>query len=195
MNVPALFRRSFRNRLPVLLALAAGLSLTCGSAWAQFSITIHLDEAGNGTLDNSAGFHSALPFAMLPDPGPGGLPSVLFYDMLNPPGLTAGDLIVLSDAGKSDVLRFDPTTGLNGAHGGVFVYSDPSGNLPADVGFPTAQSPNTAQVTEAPDGTVSYTPTTGQPGFVTGAGGPVTYVLVSTPSSTSTLFFLWFFFS
>lgn len=194
MNALAISRRRFTSSILPLLGVAAGLSLTCGSAWAQFSITIHLDEAGNGTFDNTAGFHSALPFAMMPDPGPGGLPSVLFYDMLNPPGLTAGDLTVLSASGKSDVLRFDPTQGLNGAHGGVFVYSDPSGGQPADVGFPTAQEANTALVTEAPDGTVTYTPTTGQPGFVTGAGGPVTYIFVSAPASEP-LFFLWFFFS
>jgi hypothetical protein len=109
---------------------------------------------------------------------------VLDYGLLSPPGLTNGDLIINEPGGVlSDVLRFESNVpAANGSLGVVFVYSKAGGGDAADVGFPTANFANTATVTEvvsAGTGTATYTPTSGQPGFVTGAGGPVTYILVS----------------
>jgi uncharacterized repeat protein (TIGR01451 family) len=118
------------------------------------------------------------------DPGPGGLSSVLFCGLDNPPGLVAGDVVINDPNGAlSDLLRFNPS--ING--GGVFVYSTTGSgaNAPADVGIPTQR--NTNVVTVAENGTtltsITYTPTAGQPGFVTGASGPVTYDFISDSPS------------
>jgi hypothetical protein len=171
-------------------AIAAFAVLACcGGAWAQgFSITITVDENCDGTFTNTAGFFSPLTCALLADPGPGGLGAAVTYDLLSPPGLTAGDLILLEPAGAaaiiSDIIRFNPQQGT----GSLVFYSDnlEGSDALADTGFPTALYTNTLTVTEVgPEGSngFSYTPTSGQPGFVTGAGGPITYVILSdTPT-------------
>jgi hypothetical protein len=159
-------------------------------AQAQFSVTISVDENGNGRFTNTAGFNSALPAAMLPDPGPGGLASALTYGLLNPPGLTAGDLVLIDDATGfvSDYIRFNPTQ--NG--GSLVFYSDNLDGVDAlaDTGFPSALYANSLAKIEVgaeagPNG-ITYTPTAGQPGFITGAGGPVTYVIESDPAPEPT---------
>jgi len=157
------------------------LGLATGGAFAQaFSVTITVDENGNGRFTNTAGFSSALPFALLPDPGPGGRASAATYGLLNPPGLTAGDLVLL-DPGvftTSDIIRFNP--GENG--GSLVFYSDNLDGVDAlaDTGFPSALYTNAlARFEVGPEGNNGfiYTPTSGQPGFVTGAA--VTYVIRS----------------
>jgi hypothetical protein len=129
------------------------------------------------------------------DPGPGGRPNALFYNLLNPPGLVAGDLLVNEPVtgGLSDLLRFDPT--VNG--GGVFVYSevDPGDPRPdfADIGFPTAFNTNQLTVLEVgPEGNngIIYQPVAGQPGFVAGASLPVVYHFVSDAPEPATAGFL-----
>jgi uncharacterized repeat protein (TIGR01451 family) len=120
------------------------------------------------------------------------LPAVLFCGLLSPPGLVAGDVIITESAGSlSDVLRFDSTT----EGGGVFIYSDNADGVDAplaDVGLPTALNTNSVTVPEVgPEGAngITYTPTAGQPGFVSGASGPVTYVFTSdllAPTLTKT---------
>jgi len=170
-------------RYTLLNGLVAAFLLTSASAQAQFSITISLDENCNGSITNTSGFFSALPCSLLTDPGPGGLASALTYGLLNPPGLVAGDLILQEIAGgfNSDIIRFNPTQ--NG--GSAVFYSDNLDGPPldlADTGFPTALYTNTLTVTEVgPEGLngFTYTPTSGQPGFVGGAGGPVSYVIKS----------------
>src|SRR5262245_613757 len=82
-----LTERYVRMKIHNLFSLA-GLLLVAGGASAQsFSISITVDENGNGTFTNTSGFFATLPFALLPDPGPGGLSSALTYGFLNPPGL------------------------------------------------------------------------------------------------------------
>src|SRR4029450_14125810 len=67
----------------------------CGGASAQgFSVTLEVDENRNGTLTNTTGFFAPLPCTFEQDPGPGGLPGVMTYNLLNPPGLAAGDRVV-----------------------------------------------------------------------------------------------------
>jgi hypothetical protein len=175
-----------KGYLAVALAAAASLFLG-GRADAQFSVTLTFDENGHGTFTNTAGFFSPLTAAMLPDPGPGGLPLALTYDLQNPPGLVAGDLIILEPGSQtiSDIIRFNPNqVGPGGGTGTLVFYSDKD-DTPlalADTGFPTALYTNTLTVTEVgPEGDngFTYTPTAGQPGFVAGAGGPVTYVIHS----------------
>jgi hypothetical protein len=171
------------------LALAAWLVTAGGPAHAQFSITITVNENGQGTFTNTNGFFSPLPAALLPDPGPGGLPAALTYGLLNPPGLVAGDLFV-SEPGMpgliSDVIRFNPQQ--NG--GSLVFYSDNFDGAPslADTGPPLGTSLFTTAVEVGPEAGpngFSYTPTAGLPGFIAGAAGPVTYVIQSDPAPSA----------
>jgi len=176
-------------RKSLRLAILLGTALSA-PAFAQFSVNIMFDEQGNARFTNTAGFNSALQFALRTDPGPGGLQSALTYDLLNPPGLTAGDLIILEPGGllTSDILRFNPTqVGPGGGTGALVVYSDNLDGVDglADIGFPTLNYANTLTVTEVGgegNNGFTYTPTAGQPGFVAGASGPVTYTFLSDGS-------------
>jgi hypothetical protein len=150
-------------------------------AAAQFSVSITVDENGHGTLTNTNGFFSNLPFAMAADPGPGGLSSVARYGLLNPPGLVGGDVVLLDSAATADLLRFN--TDVNG--GSLFFYSDQDGGIDAlaDTGMPDSLNTNVVRLSETAltggrFGFV-YTPTAGQPGFVAGAAGPVIYTFIS----------------
>lgn len=170
------------------IVLAIGfLLLGCGSAFAQGPGTylVSLDENGNGTLELVGLFGVPLSFGSIPDLGPGGLPAALFYDMLNPAGLTDGDVIILEpETGlPGDVLRFSSTASLGNGNGtgGVYVYSlvDVDPKL-ADTGLPSLFNDNQITLTES-NGEVLYTPAAGQPGYVQGLGPVVTYDFVSDP--------------
>jgi hypothetical protein len=165
------------------LALAVGLLSAGSEARAQVSvITLTVDENGNGTINGFTGLQP-LPSSMQADPGPGGLASALTYDLLGPPGLVAGDLVLLEPGAGgtlSDLIRFNPQQG----SGSMVFYSDSldGGNDKADTGLPTGRYTNVVTVTElGPEGLNGfvYTPTAGQPGFVAGAPVPVTYVINS----------------
>jgi len=193
----------YDNGIRAAAAGAVALVIACcGSASAQiFSVTTTVNENCNGTLTNTSGFSSTLPCAFLPDPGPGGLPSVMTYGLLSTPGLVAGDLVLLEPgAGGSDVIRFNTgfavTVGepypyyvqdQNGVTtaGTLVFYSDNLGGLDALADTPTPPQgfyPNLLFLTEVgPEGAngFTYTPTAGQPGFVAGAAGPVTYIIHS----------------
>jgi hypothetical protein len=177
------------------LTLAALLS--CGAvrpAAAQFSITITVDENGNGKFTNSSDFMSGLASALVPDPGPGGHPSALTYDLLNPPGLVPG-VVFLMEPGMqrvdSDLIRFNPTSFIGGA-GSLVFYSDietgDTGDL-ADDHFPDAEYTDAiSRVEVGPEDGMNglvYTPTAGMPGFVAGAAGPVTYDIISDTGNTT----------
>jgi hypothetical protein len=169
----------------VLGGLVSALLWTSSAAFGQAGppVTITLDENCNGTLDFGTGNVQALPCSLLPDPGPGGLPLALTYNLLggNP---IAGDLILLEPGGStapitSDVIRFNA-----GQNGGTAVfYSDipnPGDSDLADTGFPNAFYTNVLTVTEVgPEGNngFTYTPGANEPGFV--PGFTVTYVLRS----------------
>ena len=109
--------------------------------------------------------------------------AALTYKLLNPPGLVAGDLLLFEPGSLnlSDIIRY------NSSDGALVFYSDlssPSDNFAslADFGFPSAFYVNTLTLTEIGlegNNGFTYTPTAGQPGFVTGAAGPVTYVIKS----------------
>ena len=157
---------------PVLLCFAA-------AAHAQFSVHITVDEQGNGLFTNTNGFDQTLTGFLAPDPGPGGLSSALTYSLLNPPGLVSGDALIFDPGGVtfSDVVRF------NASNGTLVFYSNPLDGF--DSLADTASPPSsfyTNQITLfETNGVVDYTPTAGEPGFVAGAGGPVTYTLESDP--------------
>jgi hypothetical protein len=150
---------------------------------------ITVNENGIGTLDFSVcaggGFKIPMPGVLAPDPGPGGLPAVLTYNLLGPPSLVAGD-VLMTDAGVLlDVVRFNPAgTGGNPAYpASLLFYSDnvpvpdSLGDTPGPPGVFYANQVVIPEVgTEANNGAI-YTPLAGQPGFV--AGFNVTYDLVS----------------
>jgi hypothetical protein len=172
-----------RHTILAIFIVAASALVGTSTLLAQgFTVTISANENGHGTFVNSNGFSSALPFALLPDPGPGGLPAAATYGLLNPPGLVAGDLIFFEVPVNtiSDIIRFNPNQ--NG--GSLVFYSDnlDGADALADTGFPTALYANNITFTEVgPEGAngLTYTPVAGQPGFVAGSGGPVTYVITS----------------
>jgi hypothetical protein len=176
------------KRRNVLAAMSfAALLLVAGSdAFAQV-ITITVDENGNGNLVNPVSGTFTLPSTVAPDAGPGGLPAALTYNLLGPPGLVVGDLLLLEPGTLgvlTDLIRFNP-------NGTLVFYSDTSDAIDAlaDKGFPTAlYANNITQVEVGPEGMngATYTPTSTQPGFVAGAAFPVTYVIKSdvTPPPT-----------
>lgn len=193
-------------------ALAVAL-LLCGTGAAvagpytstnDFAVTITVDENGNGLLTNTDGFHGTLPFALQNDPGPGGLANVLTYSLLNPPGLTAGDVRMQDGIGGPilDVVRFNADqTCTDRTTGCLVFYSDNTDGVDSLADTPSppgAFYANTVTILEVGDETNNgaiYTPVAGQPGFVAGAAGPVTYVLVSdgtfaTPEPASLGIFL-----
>ena len=172
-----------RSSKLMLFVAAVFVFLSSAGAQAQFSISVSVDENGNGRLTNTAGFNSSLLSGLQADPGPGGLASALTYGLFSPPGLTTGDLLLLDNgsAGVSDILRFNAAETCPGLTTGCLTfYSDIDlvGGELADTGFPTALFTNNLTVFETGSGFI-YTPTSGQPGFVSGAGGPTTYTILS----------------
>jgi hypothetical protein len=157
------------------------------------NIGITVDENCHGTINGFLG-PQALPCGFMTDPGPGGLNNVMTYDLLNPPGLVAGD-VLLTDAGVVlDVIRFNPNQrGPGGGLGTLVFYSDNVDgfdSLADTVGPPTAFYANQVRVpevgTESVNGAV-YIPTAGQPGFVAGASAPAEYHLLSDVPEPATI--------
>jgi hypothetical protein len=120
------------------------------------------------------------------DPGPGGLPNALTYNLLGPTGLVAGDLLLMEPptGSLSDIIRFNPAgTGNPNYPASVVFYSDiEAGEAPsfADIGFSTGRYTNTVTLTELGregNNGIVYTPTAGQPGFVPNFA--VTYNIIS----------------
>jgi len=146
------------------------------------NIVVTVDENGHGTINGFLGLQP-LPFALQNDPGPGGLPNVLTYSLVNPPGLTAGDLLINEPGdGLGDVVRFNPGERCtDGSLGCLVFYSEapPFDSLADTPSPPGAFYANTITLTENAAGQVIYTPVAGQPGFVNGAGAPVVYDLIS----------------
>jgi hypothetical protein len=167
-----------------------GLLLIPGVAHAQAlnNPQITVNENGTGTLQFPGGPPLLLSGVLAPDPGPSGLSSALTYNLLGPPSLVAGDVILSEGVGTalvvSDIIRFNPAgTGGNPAYPASLVfYSDleAGADALADTGFPTARYTNIVTLIEVgPEGNngVTYTPTANQPGFVAGFG--VTYNIQS----------------
>ena len=179
-----------RTVVTLATALITAVAISYTAHAQAFSITVTVDENGHGLFTNSTGFAAALPFAQQTDPGPGGLANALTYPLLNPPGLTAGDVLLQEVVGGpiSDLVRFNPTEICgDGSTGCLVFYSDIDGAVDAlaDIGLPSGRSTNVVTLVEVgPEGNngATYTPIAGQPGFVAGAAGPVTYVLQSDVS-------------
>ena len=141
-----------------------------------------IDENGHATLNAFLGPQPE-PFALQNDPGPGGLANVLTYSLLNPPGLTAGDLLINEPGdGLGDVVRFNPGERCtDGSLGCLVFYSatPPFDSLADTLAPPGSFYANRITLAENAAGQVIYTPVAGQPGFVAGAGAPVVYDLIS----------------
>jgi hypothetical protein len=175
----------------VALAAAVWCAPIATALAGSFAVTIQVDENGNGNISNTGGFNASLQYGLAADPGPGGLGSVLTYDLSNPPGLTAGDVFMTEpDFGNTvlDVIRFNPTQTIFGDTGTLLFYSANIGgfdSLADTASPPTSYYTNTFTIAEV-NGVGTYTPTAGQPGYVSGAAGPVTYIFVSdVPEPTS----------
>lgn len=149
---------------------------------------ITVDEDGVGSLLFTGGVPSIpAPGVLAPDPGPGGLPLALTYNLLGPPSLVAGDVLVYEDqigGTLSDIIRFNPAnTGSVGYPASLVFYSDNFDGLDnlADVGFPLGLYTNVLSLLESDIGGgmvgLLYTPSANQPGFV--AGFSVTYRAIS----------------
>ncbi len=139
----------------VILA-AMMLPLVCaGLAWGQAAPLV-FDEQGHGAFG---------PGVLARDPGPGGLPAVLTYQ-LPYAGLPGDVLLTDANAGGAvfDVIRFN-------GNGTLVFYSDNTDgfdNLADTPSPPGARLPNQFMVPEVgPEGNngALYTPTPNQPGF------------------------------
>jgi hypothetical protein len=178
------------NRYNLLVLFSLGLvPLTSSQLLADPVITV--DENGSGTLDFTGSGGPKLPLVgvLAPDPGPGGLPAALTYNLLGPPALVAGDVFLIESVGSgiSDVIRFNPANPVSRYPASLVFYSDavPVDAL-ADLGFPTAAYSNQKQLieqgVEGNDGFFGYTPGPADPGYVPGFA--VTYNFISDAGST-----------
>lgn len=145
---------------------------------------ITVNENGQGTLVFPGGAPTLLTGVLAPDPGPGGRALALTYNLLGPPGLVAGDLVLMEGGVIGDVIRFNPAgTGGNAAYPASLVfYSSIGGGELADTGFPNAFYTNLLIFNEV-NGGFLYTPTSTQPGFVPGFS--VTYSILSPTAVTT----------
>jgi hypothetical protein len=175
-------------RVTLVVAVAL-LFLHTTSAFADNFPLITVDENGNGTLLFPGSPPVPTHGALAADPGPGGLASVLTYNLLGPPALVAGDVLMTDGGGLQDVVRFNPAgTGGNPAYpASLLFYSDNLDGFDSIGDTPTPPHAFYANVVIIPElgpegnnGAV-YTPTAGQPGFI--AGFSVTYHFISDGSA------------
>jgi hypothetical protein len=161
------------------LVLGACLALSVFAVVPGFAAPIiAVDENGHSQVTGVPGL-SALPFALLPDPGPGGAPAALTYTL---PFTTAiGDVTFVSSSDPfivfgGDVVRFNGDT--------LVFYSDTvphngPESLADTFAPPGALYANVATATEMgsdENNRALYTPLFGQPGF---ADSLPSYVLIS----------------
>jgi hypothetical protein len=199
--------KSSRKRLLLLMGIVALAFVGPINTPAANAVTIIVDEEGHGfKFDENGGRLPDLSFSLSHDPGPGGLNFVLTYSLgASFGGMITGDVFMTEENDVlSDVVRFNLDRILGPT---LVFYSDSSNNptpptisnipisptILADDGvdnladtptFPGASYPNSIMIREeavetnlnGTDG-ASYTPTTGQPGFVLGMA--VTYGLIS----------------
>jgi hypothetical protein len=180
-----MLRSSLKAQLFVATVIL-GCFLTVAAQADNFPL-ITVDENCNGTILFVGGGGSPngpLQCALQQDPGPGGLASVVTYNLAGPPNLTAGDVLMVDPTTGAflDVVRFNPADA-NGYPASLLFYSD---NVPtADALGDTSSPPlafytNQISIIEGGDeinNGALYTPLPGQPGFVNGFN--VTYNLIS----------------
>jgi hypothetical protein len=167
------------TRLSKALAGLACAILTISTVSATSALAasplIRVNENGTGTL-NFSGRITPLTGVLANDPGPGGLASVLTYDLLGPPSLTPGDLLLTDDGVVLDVVRFNDynTGGVQGYRASLLFYSDNIDGFDAladTSGPPAASYTNVLSIPEVGsehNNGAYYHPETGQPGYVPG---------------------------
>src|SRR2546422_10840648 len=128
-------------------AFCGCLSSPASALLMNGNIGTTVDENCVGTIDGFLGLQ-ALPCTRLNDPGPGGLVNAGTFNLINPPGLVAGDVLLSEVPGGpfSDVIRFNPQQ--NG--GSLVFYSDNTNGVDAlaDIGFPNALYTNLLTLAE-----------------------------------------------
>ncbi|SRR6266480_1407572 len=172
-----------------LVSACAIFGLHIGGA-AAVPVTVTVDENCHGT--------AATPTMSLTLNCPGTATVPVIYVLPLPAGstLTDGDLILAetSTGPISDLIRF---THAGPSSTPVIVFfsdttpGDPAPSL-ADIGFPAPQANVLARVEIGSEGNngFTYTPTSGQPGFVSGNNLQATYVIRSDVPEPGTLLLL-----
>src|SRR6516225_1177384 len=170
----------------IVLAFAAAASLVLFGSVAQAStanITITVDENGNGSatiVTNSGTSISSVASSLAPDSGPGGLASVLTYNLSTlGVSVTAGDVLVVEPetALVGDVLRFNAPSSLL-----FYSRTPPVDSLAETTTPPGSFYTNQITLTEGLNGALLYAPTMNEPGFSTDA--VLTYDFVSDSVAT-----------
>lgn len=159
------------KKLFAAVAVGALFCLASVAALAQNNPLISVDENGNGSLLFPGGMPIPTAGVLAPDPGPGGGPATLTYNLLGPPGLTAGDLLVLDPItfALSDIIRFNPAGTAPGYPASLVFYSlDNMIGALADKPAPTSLYANNIARFENAFGLTVFTPMAGDPGFVPG---------------------------
>ncbi len=168
-----------------LAAIAALLLVgSMSSAHAQFQLIFEIDENGHGEVFvPSLGVVGSLSSYLAPDPGPGGLSSVLTYDLGYPPSLVVGDVQLTENGLPLDVIRFNAADASNGTPAAMLFYSDNIDgydSLADTVSPPLQYYSNLVSIpeigAESSNGAI-YTPGANDPGFV--GGYDITYIFVS----------------
>ena len=155
--------KAYFNRTKRALVHFATVGLVLGGIWhatETHAALITVDENGNGIGTIGGG-------SLKPDPGPGGLPSVLTFNL--PFAATQGDVGLLSlepmvGFAIFDIIRFNGNGTLDFYSDNV-PFFDSLGDTP---GPPVILYPNRILILEVgPEGNngAFYTPTGGQPGF------------------------------
>jgi hypothetical protein len=165
------------GRLSVGAALAGVMAVSAAAVASSAGATTYdplvtVDEAGHGALENLCGPGCTMPMpgVLAADPGPGGSASALTYDLLGPPSITAGDVLIYNSGVLEDVVRFNDynTGGVAGYPASLVFYAlDGSSTLAGGSGAPTADYTNQLSLTEVGH-QLLYTPSAGQPGYVSG---------------------------
>ena len=172
--------------------MAAGFICTSAKAATLANPLITVNEAGNGSILFPGSSSASLPGVLAADPGPGGLASALTYNLLGPPGLIAGDVILTDPStAQSDLIRFNPANADTGYAASLVFYSIAGGSFLADTGLPSGRYTNLLTFAEVtlPSGAIGlqYTPTSTQPGFVPGFA--VSYDIISDVPEPGSLSF------
>ncbi len=180
-------RARFALLSPVILSLFLVCFTVAAAANSCFPC-ITVDENGLGTVDlsNGGGGVMIMPSGLVSDPGPGGLLSALTYDLMNPPGLVLGDVVLHESSGApSDVIRFNPSD-FAGYPFALVFYSDGSNGFDSVADTLTPPSDfysNLVHITEIGDGTNNgafYTPGPFDPGFIPGFDVQYTFISEGT---------------